>query len=57
MYSRKPQTILTSRIANSMKAKTKKSVIVKEAEMTSPSEDRSNVAYINIGGVSMPISK
>lgn len=56
MYSRKPQTILTSREINSVSAKAKKSVISKETEMTSPAEIR-NTVYVSIGGMVMPISK
>ena len=57
MFSRKPQTILTSKKLNAMKTKAKKSVIMKETEMTSPAELYTDMVYVSIGGVTMPISK
>lgn len=57
MFSRKPQTILTSKKMNAMKNKAKKSVITRETEMTSPAEVHTDMVYVSIAGVSMPISK
>lgn len=56
MFSRKPQTILTSKKVNSIKTRSDKRGSLKEALMTAPSEVR-DLYYVSIGGVSMPISK
>lgn len=56
MFSRKPQTILTSKKLNAIPP-SKKSVITKETEMTSPAEAHTDMVYVSIAGVSMPISK
>ncbi|MDO4459036.1 MAG: hypothetical protein Q4C42_02975 [Clostridia bacterium] len=57
MYSRKPMTILTSRMEqNAARKATRKSVRDhKDFEMTAPSFGNANSAYANIGGVMMPI--
>lgn len=59
MYSRKPMTILTSRIENKKVASklTRRAFTdVREAEMTSPASECRNM-YVSIGGIITPISK
>ena len=55
MYSRKPQTILTSRKLNSVSSKAKAHESVREQSFTSPAENHFGTMYVNIGGVAMPI--
>ena len=55
MYSRKPQTILTSRMINSKNAKRSAQTTIKEPSFTSPAESHYGTMYINIAGVAMPI--
>ncbi len=60
MFSRKPMTILTSRMENERVAAkhTRKAFAdVRDIEMTSPAADFNHVMYVNIGGVVSPISK
>ena len=54
MYSRKPHTILTARLANAKANKTNKALFVKEAELTSPAEVKTGLYYITVAGVMMP---
>lgn len=56
MFSRKPQTILTSTKSNMVTKKARKSFIQKESELTSPAAVR-DMYYINVAGVTMPIHK
>ena len=57
MYSRKPMTILTSRMEQnaSRKAVRKAFADAKEFEMTSPAFGNANSVYANIGGVVIPV--
>lgn len=54
MYSRKPHTILTARIANAKANKSTKALFVKEAELTSPAFVPTGLCYITVAGVTMP---
>lgn len=54
MYSRKPHTILTARIANAKVNKSTKALFVKEAELTSPAFVPTGLCYITVAGVTMP---
>lgn len=54
MYSRKPHTIMTARIANAKTNKSAKALFVKEAELTSPAVVNNGLCYITVAGVTMP---
>lgn len=59
MFTRKPQTILTARLANAKAANKKRNafMMAKEAELTSPAEVRNGLLYVTIAGLTMPTNK
>ena len=59
MFTRKPQTYLTTRIANAKAANKKRTayMIAKEAELTSPAEVRNGLLYVTIAGLTMPTNR
>ena len=59
MFTRKPHTILTARMANAKAANKKRTayMIAKKAELTSPAEVRNGLLYVTIAGLTMPTNK
>ena len=58
MFTRKPHTILTARMANAKAANKKRAAYMpKEAELTSPAEVRNGLLYVTIAGATMPTNK
>ena len=58
MFTRKPHTILTARMANAKAANKKAAVnMTKESDFTAPAEVKNGLLYVTIAGMTMPTNR
>jgi len=58
MFTRKPQTILTTKMANAKIRNKKTSVdFTREIDFTAPAEVKNGLLYVTIAGLTMPTNK